>query len=41
MCGRRCPVVIGNLLVYRDTNHLTTEYATMLAPLLEAQLPPF
>jgi len=39
LCGPRCPTVVGNLLVYRDTNHLTSEYAEMLAPLLDAQLP--
>ncbi len=30
----RCPVVVGNTLVYRDDNHLTIEYAKVLAPLL-------
>jgi peptidoglycan/LPS O-acetylase OafA/YrhL len=30
----RCPVIIGNTLVYRDDNHVTTEYARVLAPLL-------
>ncbi|HKV22809.1 MAG TPA: acyltransferase family protein [Mycobacterium sp.] len=30
----RCPVIIGNTLVYRDDNHITTEYAKVLAPLL-------
>jgi SGNH domain-containing protein len=30
----RCPVVVGNTLVYRDDNHVTTEYAQVLAPLL-------
>jgi peptidoglycan/LPS O-acetylase OafA/YrhL len=39
LCGPRCPTVVGNLLVYRDTNHLTSEYAEMLAPLLDARLP--
>jgi peptidoglycan/LPS O-acetylase OafA/YrhL len=41
LCVRRCPLVVGNLLVYRDTNHLTLEYVVMLAPLIEAQLPAF
>lgn len=31
---RRCPVIVGNTLVYRDDNHVTTEYAKVLAPLL-------
>jgi hypothetical protein len=30
----RCPVVVGNTLVYRDDNHVTIEYAKALAPLL-------
>ena len=30
----RCPVIVGNTLVYRDDNHVTTEYAEVLAPLL-------
>jgi peptidoglycan/LPS O-acetylase OafA/YrhL len=38
LCGVRCPTVVGNLLVYRDTNHLTSAYAAMLAPLLDARL---
>jgi SGNH domain (fused to AT3 domains) len=39
LCGARCPTVVGNLLVYRDSNHLTSAYAEMLAPLLDARLP--
>jgi hypothetical protein len=39
LCGRDCPLIVGNLLVYRDTNHLTSAYAEMLAPLLGARLP--
>ena len=27
----RCPVIVGNTLVYRDDNHVTTEYAQVLA----------
>lgn len=30
----RCPVIVGNTLVYRDDNHITGEYATLLAPVL-------
>jgi peptidoglycan/LPS O-acetylase OafA/YrhL len=30
----RCPVVVGNTLVFRDDNHITTEYARVLAPLV-------
>ncbi|RDH80325.1 acyltransferase [Mycolicibacterium moriokaense] len=32
--AERCPVIVGNTLVFRDDNHITTEYATVLAPLL-------
>jgi hypothetical protein len=39
LCGRDCPLVVGNLLVYRDTNHLTGAYAETLSPLLGASLP--
>jgi hypothetical protein len=38
-CDDTCPPVIGNILVYRDSNHITTTYSTALAPLLEASLP--
>ena len=37
-CTEACPPVIGNVLVYRDSNHMTTTYATVLAPLLGTQL---
>jgi peptidoglycan/LPS O-acetylase OafA/YrhL len=39
LCATVCPVVVGNLLVYRDAHHLTTGYNRMLAPLLYARLP--
>jgi hypothetical protein len=32
--AERCPVIVGNTLVFRDDNHITTEYAQVLAPLL-------
>jgi hypothetical protein len=32
----RCPVIIGNTLVYRDDNHATMEYTRLLAPVLGA-----
>ncbi|MEU5154269.1 acyltransferase family protein [Glycomyces sp. NPDC021274] len=35
----QCPVVVGNLLVYRDKHHMTTPYATSLADVLGAALP--
>lgn len=33
-----CAVIVGNLLVYRDDNHLTTPYVTWLAPVLASEL---
>jgi peptidoglycan/LPS O-acetylase OafA/YrhL len=32
----RCPVIVGNSLVYRDDNHVTIEYAQVLGPVLGA-----
>ncbi|GGN80759.1 hypothetical protein GCM10010112_56600 [Actinoplanes lobatus] len=34
-----CPVVVGNVLVYKDFNHISTGYARALAPLIAAELP--
>jgi hypothetical protein len=35
LCTRStCMVMVGNLLAYRDDNHLTTTYTTWLSPLL-------
>lgn len=40
-CTKRdCPPIVGNLLVYRDDNHITTTYAEFLAPLLGTTLSP-
>ncbi len=33
-----CAVIVGNLLVYRDDNHLTTTYVTWLTPALQHAL---
>jgi peptidoglycan/LPS O-acetylase OafA/YrhL len=33
-----CAALVGNLLAYRDDNHLTTTYTTWLSPLLGYQL---
>nr|WP_234788802.1 acyltransferase family protein [Mycolicibacterium iranicum] len=33
---RRCPVIIGNTLVYFDSYHLTIEYSELLAPVAGA-----
>ena len=30
----RCPMIVGNTLVFRDDNHVTTEYAQLLAPVM-------
>ncbi|MGB9222197.1 acyltransferase family protein, partial [Mycobacterium sp.] len=32
----RCPVIVGNTLVFRDDNHVTTEYSQLLAPVIGA-----
>ena len=32
----RCPVVVGNSLVYLDVSHLTLEYSRLLAPVMGA-----
>jgi peptidoglycan/LPS O-acetylase OafA/YrhL len=34
----RCPVIVGNNLVFRDDNHLTTSYARWLAPVISAHI---
>ena len=34
--ARSCPVIVGDTLVYLDSNHLTVEYASALAPAVEA-----
>jgi hypothetical protein len=33
-----CPLVVANDLVYRDDNHITVEYATVLSPVLAAEI---
>jgi len=32
----RCPVIVGNTLVYFDQSHLTFEYSRLLAPVIGA-----
>lgn len=34
----KCSVVVGNVFVYRDSNHITATYARTLAPALESKL---
>jgi len=36
-----CPVISGNLLMYRDSNHITTTYAEWLAPFFDAAVSPY
>jgi hypothetical protein len=33
-----CPAIIGNILAYRDTSHMTATYSSALSPLLSEQL---
>ena len=37
--GRRCPAVVGNALVYRDTYHVSATYARTLVDWLAPRLP--
>jgi hypothetical protein len=34
----RCPVIVGNNLVFRDDNHLSISYAQWLAPVISAEI---
>ncbi|MGA0862524.1 MAG: acyltransferase family protein [Ilumatobacteraceae bacterium] len=36
-----CPNIVGNLLVYRDDNHISQTYASFIAPLVDEILAPF
>jgi hypothetical protein len=39
LCGRRrCDVVIGGVLVYKDVHHLTREFSTTLGPYLNRKI---
>jgi len=33
-----CPTVVGNILVYRDDNHMTVTFSSFIAPLLDASI---
>ena len=35
-----CPAVVGNIIVYRDSNHLSVAYADSLQPLLAREMAP-
>ncbi|WP_020520068.1 acyltransferase family protein [Catelliglobosispora koreensis] len=40
MClNSKCPIVIRNVLVYRDNHHISQPFARLVAPMLEASLP--
>lgn len=36
-----CPTVVGNIMVYRDDNHMSVTFASFIAPLLDADIAPF
>lgn len=36
--GQECPAVIGNVLVYRDGDHLTATFARSLSPYIEREM---
>ena len=38
---RRCPAVIGNVLVYADGHHITPTFSRTVAPELESRLAPY
>ncbi len=38
--GTRCPLIQGNLLVFRDRSHITRPFASSLAPKIDAALTP-
>ncbi|GAB3389751.1 acyltransferase family protein [Humibacter soli] len=40
LCGRTCPAIIGDTLVYRDSHHLTATFAAELAGPLGSKLDP-
>jgi peptidoglycan/LPS O-acetylase OafA/YrhL len=33
-CAEKCPIVVGNILVYKDDSHMTLAYARALEPLI-------
>ena len=34
----RCPVIVGNILLYRDNAHMVPAYSQFIAPVLKAKL---
>ena len=42
LCGAtKCPAIVGNILVNRDGDHITTKYAQFLQPLFDAAVSPY
>jgi hypothetical protein len=42
LCGvTKCPTIVGNILVNRDGDHITTKYAQWLQPLFDAAVSPY
>ncbi len=39
-CAAKCPIVVGNTLVYKDNSHMTLAYAHAIAPVLDRELFP-
>ena len=37
-CAETCPIVVGNTIVYRDANHITSTYAQKLKPVFGTKL---
>jgi hypothetical protein len=39
MCAATCPIIVGNVLVYKDNSHISTVWAKLLAPIIATKLP--
>jgi len=37
--GQRCPAVIGDILVYRNSGHITATYTATMTPWLARRIP--
>jgi hypothetical protein len=41
LCGtNECPVVLGNIVMYRDNNHVSATMSRYLAPFVQAAMLP-
>ena len=38
LCGKTCPAIQGNTLVYRDSHHLTASFSKLMAPIFEKEM---